>query len=151
GWQFDDVLRGTDRTAADLGLEHQLNADGIARINGLAGILPPGTTSFNGGDIIIGGAGSDLIEGREGDDILAGAAWRNARLSVRDPGDPTEEIGTTDSLSKPYQANNPTTLQQAVLAGTVNPGDIRIVREILQGTGGTDVAVFSGLQADYTV
>ncbi len=43
------------------------------------------------------------------------------------------------------------TLQQAVFAGTVNPGDIVAVREILHGTGGTDTALFSGASADYDV
>jgi hypothetical protein len=43
------------------------------------------------------------------------------------------------------------TLQEAVFAGTVNPGNIVAVREILTGSGGTDSAVFTGLEADYTV
>ncbi|MFL6135626.1 MAG: Ig-like domain-containing protein, partial [Nocardioidaceae bacterium] len=43
------------------------------------------------------------------------------------------------------------TLQQAVFAGTVNPRQIVAVREIKQGTGGEDTAVFSGPLANYTI
>src|SRR5262249_48120839 len=124
GWQFDDVLRGDDRTAADLGLEHELNQAGIDRITGFAGVLPAGTTSFNAGNIIMGGAGSDLIEGRGGDDIINGDAWLNVRLSVRDPNNPAVEIGSAEGLGKPYLAGSTKTLQQAVLDRTVNPGNI---------------------------
>ncbi|MGL5911410.1 MAG: peroxidase family protein, partial [Phycicoccus sp.] len=44
GWRFDDILRGDDRTADDLGTEHQLTPEGIGRVAGLATVLPPGTT-----------------------------------------------------------------------------------------------------------
>ena len=48
-----------------------------------------GVTSFDAGNIIIGGNGSDILEGRGGDDILDGDKWLNVRLSVRtDPADP---------------------------------------------------------------
>ncbi len=55
-------------------------AEGIARINGLAALLPAGATSFTGGNIILGGAGSDLIEGRGGNDIIDGDRWLDAQL-----------------------------------------------------------------------
>ena len=83
GWTKDDILRGDDRVADDLGVEHTLNPAGIDRIAGLRALLPAGTTSFNAGNIIIGGAGSDTIEGRGGDDLINGDAWLNTRLSVR--------------------------------------------------------------------
>ena len=40
-----------------------------------------------------------------------------------------------------------------MLAGTINPGQLQIVREILPGSGGFnfDTAVFSGAQADYAI
>ena len=44
------------------------------------------------------------------------------------------------------------TLQQAVFAGLVDPGNIVSVREILTSTTpDTDVALFSGRVANYTV
>ena len=58
GWNFDDTLRGDDRAAADIGTDHELNAAGIARIAGLQAVLGTGVTSFQGGNIILGGAGS---------------------------------------------------------------------------------------------
>ena len=39
---------------------------------------------FDGGDIILGGAGDDLITGRGGDDIIDGDKWLNVRISVRE-------------------------------------------------------------------
>ena len=40
-----------------------------------------------------------------------------------------------------------------MLSGTINPGQLQIVREILPGSGGFsfDTAVFSGNLADYTI
>ncbi len=154
GWNKDDTLRGDDRGVADLGVEHELTQEGIDRVVGLAGLLPAGTTSFNAGNIIMGGSGSDLIEGRGADDIIDGDAWLNVRLSIRtDPADPTTEIGSADGMNKPYLAGSTTTLQQAVFAGQVDPGNIVIVREILYTPGPSDVdtAVFSGPRADYDV
>ena len=49
-----------------------------------------------------------------------------------------------------FVAGSPT-LQQAVFAGTVNPGQIVAVQEILTGTGGTDTALFSGPVGNYTI
>ncbi len=44
---------------------------------------------FAGGNIILGGDGSDRIEGRGGDDRIDGDAWLNVRISVRDNPDAT--------------------------------------------------------------
>ena len=155
GWRFDDVLRGDSLTADDRGPDdHTLTAAGIDRIDGLAGLLPAGTESYNAGNIILGGAGNDLIEGRGGDDIIDGDSWVHVRLSVRtDPADPATEIGSAEGLNRPYLAGSTTTLQQAVLAGTVDPGNIVIVREILNATNAADVdtAAFTGPRADYTI
>ena len=154
GWTKNDILRGDDRTDADLGgaKEHQLTPEGIARISGLAGLLPAGTTSFNTGNIIIGGAASDLIEGRGGDDIINGDAWLNTRISVRANADGTgAEIGSAEGMGRAYLPGSTTTLRTAVLAGTVKPGQLVIVREILSSSTGTDTALFSGPRADYDI
>jgi len=123
-----------------------------------------GPNVWGDGNILLGGGGSDLIEGRGGDDIIDGDAYVSVRLSVRtDPNDPGTEIGSAgvegpgqSAMTSQYLRNGAgdltgPTLQQAVFAGTVNPRNIVAVREILHGTGGTDVALFSGLEADYTV
>ena len=139
GWNLNDKLRGDNRDALTMA-GHELDAAGIARINGLASLLPPGATSFTGGNILIGGAGSDEIEGRGGDDIIDGDAWLNVRIiEVNAQG---VEIRSAERMSQ---------LNARVLAGTINPGNLRIVREIISGDAGTDVdvAVFSGPRNSY--
>ena len=150
GTNFNDLLRGDNRTAADLindGLTgvlngHVLNAAGIARITGLAAILPPGATSWGDGNIILGGAGSDLLEGRGGDDILDGDRWLNVQLTAPNPaGGPALRVNSLQEL------------KTAVFAGQINPGSITYIREIIttDGAGNIDTAVFSGPRANYTV
>ena len=114
--------------------------------------------------MLLGGAGSDLIEGRGANDIIDGDRYLGVRLSVRtNPNDPATEIGsasvtgagqsamTSQYLRDSAGALTGPTLQQAVFAGTVDPGNIVAVREVLDGVGGTDTAVFSGVRANYTV
>ena len=52
-------------------------------IDGLQDVLGAGVTSFDGGNIILGGDGNDTITGRGGDDIIDGDKWLNVRISVR--------------------------------------------------------------------
>ena len=52
-------------------------------IDGLQEVLGAGVTSFDGGNIILGGDGNDIITGRGGDDIIDGDKWLNVRISVR--------------------------------------------------------------------
>ena len=91
------------------------------------------------GNILLGGAGSDTLEGRGADDIIDGDRYLNVRLSVRtNPADPATEIGSTDlmehvALTGTFGAGTSgMTLQQAVFAGLVDPGNIVAVREILE-------------------
>jgi Ca2+-binding RTX toxin-like protein len=150
GGPLDDSLKGDDLVPsavdAELGGEaglNALNAAGIARIAGLAGLLPAGATRFDAGNIVIGGGGNDRIEGRGADDIIDGDAYLDVRLSVRtDPANPATEVRSATSLTE---------LQADVFAGTLDPGDIVIVREIKQAPSDGDVAVFSGPRADYDV
>jgi hypothetical protein len=127
-----------------------------------------GPNVWGAGNILLGGAGSDLIEGRGADDIIDGDKYFSVRLSVRN--NAGEQIGwasventpqsamTSQYLRNPdgtFVAGSPT-LQQSVFAGTVNPGNIVAVREILAGTeppaaAAIDTALFSGPQANYTV
>ena len=151
GTNFNDLLAGDNRTAADLANDgltgvangHVLNAAGIARISGLAAILPAGATTWGDGNIILGGPGSDRIEGRGGDDILDGDRWLNVQLMAPNPaGGPA------------LLANSLHELKADVFAGRINPGSITFVRSIV-ATGSTpqdiDTAVFTGPRADYTV
>jgi Ca2+-binding RTX toxin-like protein len=143
GWDNNDIIRGSDADVTTLAADHSLTRPAL--IDGLqAGVLG-GATSFNVGDILLGGNGADILEGRGGNDIIDGDRWLNVRLSVRtDPNDPATQTQTATSM---------TALQAAVFAGTTNPNNIRIVREIITPAAGTlpDTAVFSGPRADYDI
>ncbi|WP_345075681.1 peroxidase family protein, partial [Paeniglutamicibacter cryotolerans] len=152
GWDKDDILRGDDAVPSDPdtevgvpGASNVLDAAGIARINGLSDLLPPGTTSFGAGNIIIGGSGSDQIWGNGADDIIDGDKWLNVRLSVRtDVNDPATETRTATTLKD---------LQADIMAGIIDPGNVAIVREILSSPAATDIdtAHFSGARSEYTI
>ncbi len=183
GSAFDDVIRGDDRVPSAVGGGgftgcNVLDQAGLNRIDGLAALLPPltgdpdpvvansaaGFCPTNGpiwgdGNILLGGAGSDTIEGRGADDIIDGDRYLSVRISVRtNPADPSTEIGSTDLMENKYLrdasgALTGPTLQAAVFAGTVDPGNLVIVREIRSnpGAGDVDTAVFSGPRADYDI
>ncbi|WP_165357619.1 hypothetical protein, partial [Sphingosinicella sp. CPCC 101087] len=155
GSQFDDVLKGTHDLAADRLPTTQggtsgyqgslLDAAGIARIAGLQTVLGAGVTSVSDGDIILGGGGSDLITGNAGNDYIDGDRWLNVRVSVRANADGTgAEIDTADNLHE---------LVTEMFNGTYNPGQLVIVREILEGgaAGDVDTAVFSDLVENYDI
>ena len=123
-----------------------------------------GTNVWGDGNILLGGGGSDILEGRGADDILDGDQYLSVRLSVRtDANNPATEIGSAgiegpgqSAMASQYLRDGAgaltgPTLQEAVFAGNVDPGNIVAVREILTGSGGTDRAVFSDVQANYTV
>jgi Ca2+-binding RTX toxin-like protein len=127
------------------------------------------------GNILLGGEGSDILEGRGGNDILDGDRYLSVRLSIRSGVDPAtgeatgDEIGTTSLMTgkaAPGGSFGPGTegmsLQQAVFAGLVNPGQIVAVREILTPTVpdadcgsptplNCDTALFSGPAINYTI
>jgi len=166
-----------------------LDQAGVNRISGLAALLPQPLTgdpapvaaiSVNGtcpttgpiwgdGDILLGGGGSDTINGRGANDIIDGDRSLAVRISVRtNPALASTETGTTDLMEHIATSGNfglgtaGMTLQQAVFAGLVDPGNLVAVREILNpavptadcGTAvplNCDTAVFSGVQANYTV
>jgi Ca2+-binding RTX toxin-like protein len=121
------------------------------------------------GNILLGGAGSDTIEGRGTDDIIDGDRYMNVRISVRANGDGTG----AEIASAPLMENIPTgtgwfgalagkTIQQAVFAGLIDPGQLVIVREVVTPPTvaancvaavkvDCDTAVFSGPRADYDI
>ena len=182
GTNFNDLLRGDNRLAADLindGLTgvtngHVLTQANLTRIAGLnvvvAGALTVDTDgngvadAFAGGNIIMGGPGSDLLEGRAGDDILDGDRWLNVQLSAPSPTvvgrtllynsmklGPTNCVGLVPACT----AAELRPLRAAVF-DTVNRvpvTSIQMVRSIVTPLPGADVdtAVFSGPLANYTI
>jgi Ca2+-binding RTX toxin-like protein len=143
GWIRDDRLRGDDRDTTLIAAGDTLDAAGIARIPGLADILPPGATSFSAGNIILGGAGSDVLEGRGGNDILDGDRWLDVQIRVPNP--PAGVAEFHDRMA---------TLNSAVFNGLVDPGSLQIIRSIKTAPANpldVDIAVFSGPLADYDI
>lgn len=156
GTKFGDVLTGTNTLAAERlpatqgGTEgyqgSALTAEGIALIQGLQEILGAGVTEFSAGDIILGGDGSDIMKGLAGDDIIDGDKWLDVQIGVFAPGD-TQHTGQPIALH-----NSMTTLAAAMFNGSINPGQLAIVRTIRTDTtaGDVDTAVFQGARGDYT-
>ncbi len=159
GWNLNDTILGDDNTFVELelvdpitGQNNALNnvnnpasgghsaADRIAQITGLSTILG-GALSFNAGNILLGGGGSDLIQGRAGDDIIDGDAWVNLRISVRDVNNPNLEIDSYENMTG--------SLRSKMQNGVYNPGQLKIVREIKYTADGADTAVFQDVLANY--
>ncbi|WP_455273810.1 peroxidase family protein [Rhizobium herbae] len=126
-----------------------LNAEGIALIAGLQAVLGAGVTSFSAGDIILGGDGSDILAGQMGDDIIDGDKWLNVKIGVYANVGPDGGTGALLSTHKSM-----TELASQMFSGAINPGQLRIIREIVStadATPDTDVAVFADVQAAYTI
>ncbi len=107
---------------------------------------------FIGGNILLGGRGSDTLEGKAGNDLIDGDRWLDVQL----------EATLNDGTIK--LANSARELVADVFANPqrLNPGNIRIVRSIVTpevppsdcGAAAPlncDTAVFSGLRSEYTI
>jgi Ca2+-binding RTX toxin-like protein len=185
GWKFDDVLKGDDLIPSQVGGAGFIGCDaldqaGMNRIQGLDPLVPAlaGSSAtvaqasatgscplrgsvWGGGNILLGGAGSDTLEGRGGSDIIDGDRYLSVRLSVRN--DAGTEIGSASpagpgqsAMTSQYLRNSQgnltgPTLQAAVFDGTVDPGNIVAVREILSAnnSGDVDKVQFSDTRLSY--
>ncbi|MDH4566536.1 heme peroxidase, partial [Pseudomonas sp. BN414] len=159
GSRFSDMLRGDDADTAAIATQGAYGSvlTNISLISGLQEFLGAGVTSYGAGNIMLGGNGSDLLIGGGGNDLIDGDKWLNTRISIRNGG---VEIGTADHLTAVITNKSGAlagtaatlTLAQAALSGLVNPGQLTIVREILNGTGfNYDTAVFNGNFDEYQV
>src|SRR5690606_9246199 len=114
-------------------------------------------------DILLGGGGSDRIKGLAGNDVIDGDKWLNARIRITHEG----QIYTADGMTKKVYLQSDL-VNGALVAGTVaqfggrnldaphfdrtlNPGQLSIVREIVDGNqaGDIDTAVYTGLRVHY--
>jgi Ca2+-binding RTX toxin-like protein len=158
GWNLNDTLRGDNLGSLDLlavpeGAEDN-TADGtynnalnsveqISLITGLQGLLDGmlgvGQIGFSGGNILLGGDGNDTIEGRGGNDLIDGDKWLNVQISYMDANNVEHRV---DSMSQ---------IAAQLFAGTINPSQLKIVREIVQanGAGDIDVAVYNDEATNY--
>ena len=144
-----DILQGDNADAASIAVSGFTGSvlTNIALIDGLDDLLGAGVTSFGSGNIILGGQGSDIMEGRGGDDLIDGDKWLNVRIGVFENLDGTgDEIASFDSM---------TDMVALMVNGTYNPGQLKIVREILPGdvnaVDNFDTVYFSGPLEDYTI
>jgi Ca2+-binding RTX toxin-like protein len=171
GWNLNDTLTGAAALRGGAGGagagpgnppdESDLKSQNISLIDGFAELLGLTTAEVNamafntsviditqGAEVIIGGGGSDTIRGNLGDDYIDGDAWLNVRIrvtnNVSDANTAANEWFTVDTMKD---------LQARMLSGEINPGQLHIVREILNGNkpGDIDTAVFSGNFANYDV
>ncbi|HEX7891068.1 MAG TPA: peroxidase family protein, partial [Ramlibacter sp.] len=145
GSAHNDFLRGNNEDVAAIATGDALDGT-LTNVNlyaNLQALLGAGVTSFNSGNILLGGGGSDVLEGRGGDDLIDGDRWINVRVSVRANANGTgPEIRSVESLTE---------LVPDMLSGAINPGQLQIVREILTAEADFDTALFSGNRAEYTV
>lgn len=169
GSKFNDVLSGSNTLgeerlpydpnapAGTTGQEgyrgSQLTKESLQLIAGLAGVLgltieqvnamAAGTIVFNAGDIILGGDGNDNIQGNAGDDIIDGDKWLDVQIAVYAT---TERTGTPVALH-----NSMTTLAASMFNGSINPGQLAIVRTIKtdETPGDIDTARFQGNRGEY--
>jgi Ca2+-binding RTX toxin-like protein len=165
GWKFDDVLVGTVRPTGAAGdgaggiigaptSDSMLLEKNLSLINGLRELLgqftPTGPDGVvfdptTGADILIGGAGSDKITGKAGNDLIDGDAWLNVRVEV---------LPKPGSTAAPFSVDSIAVLKDRMLSGEINPGQLRIVREILQSAtkaGEIDQAIYSDVRASYDI
>lgn len=97
------------------------------------------------GDILLGGGGNDVIKGLAGDDIIDGDRWLNVRILVT----PKEGDGWAA-----FSVDSMTEIAARMVAGEINPGQLSIVREILDGdldNSDVDTAVYTDVRANYTI
>jgi Ca2+-binding RTX toxin-like protein len=117
-------------------------------------------------DILLGGGGSDTIKGLAGNDIIDGDRWLNVRIRFVEDGVAYTADGMEGLVYREvdYVNGAPTATAVAQFGGreldalmfdrTVNPGQLEIVREIVDGDVDNleeDVAVFTDVRANYTI
>ena len=133
GSDHDDILTGSNATKLVVARNELSN---LSLITGLAGFFTPGaalpadTVPFDGGDIILGGAGNDVMIGGAGDDIMDGDAYLHVALT-------SYSAGGQIIRSINYDPNG-NTFDPVTGGGNFNPINV-------------DTAVFNDVRANYNV
>ena len=138
-------LLGITQAQLDVLIAAELAEEAVAPTSPTAARSSSVIDITQGAEIIIGGGGSDTIKGNLGDDYIDGDAWLNVKIAVHANKDATGPVlFYVDSLNE---------ISARLLAGTINPGQLQIVREILHTNNATDVdtAVFNSVFSDYTI
>jgi hypothetical protein len=150
GSSGDDDLRGDDRGGDQLSAAGDALAN-VTLITGLQAYLDEsfgtsGAPIFDGGNIILAGAGSDTIQGGGGDDLIDGDLALEVRILVD-----MNENGLLDGDEA--AVSSLAELEQGILDGSIDAKHLKIVREILLTGDDDDVdtSVYSGQLAEYEI
>jgi VCBS repeat-containing protein len=131
GSQYDDYLQGTIDSKADPFNE----LTNTSLITGLDKYFPANQpVAFSGGNIMMGGAGSDHLEGRGGNDIIDGDAYLHVGITRDENGNPV----------KGGQIIREIRYDTAVAPTVDADGNVTKVGDI-------DTAVFSDVSGNYTI
>lgn len=164
GGSGNDTLAGDDRTSLlspTPGATDELGAtEAAGAFRGLDALVGLGQ-GWTGGNIIMGGPGSDTLRGRGGNDLVDGDAALEVRISVpitpvtaSCPGITGTVVTDPQSGGQRVLVSQVLQLRQATLAGCLDPGSASFTRTVVTGPApvvGTDIAAFAGDRADYTV
>jgi len=127
GSAFDDILKGSDNSKL---LTTKDELSNVNLITGLSGFFDPGVVAFDGGNILLGGAGSDTLIGGGGNDIIDGDAWLHVAL--------TKHAAGGQIIRQILFDANGNTWDPVTGNGNVNPANV-------------DTAVFNDIRANYNI
>ena len=144
-----------------------------ARTTLFGSVAGANATQYRDGNILMGGDGNDFLRGRGGYDILDGDAWLNVRIKIVHNGVTysAESMNSDTTVMGQYAGKvfntdvggNPIftspafggrSITSLMLDGTLNPGQLSIVREIkYDETPGNniDTAFYQGTFAEYDI
>ncbi|MEJ7929782.1 peroxidase family protein [Ramlibacter sp. AN1015] len=125
----------------------QFNEDGSVR-----------TLYDTAADILLGGGGSDILTGKAGNDIIDGDRWLNVRIGIRD-GQGNVFAWADNMGGRVYSTAgallyNGRSLDNLMFDRTLNPGQLTIIREILEAESAQndiDTAVYRGNLSEYDI
>ncbi|VVT08480.1 peroxidase family protein [Rhizobium sp. EC-SD404] len=175
GWNNNDTLIGDDRVFGELApgdtvattenifFNDGLDAEGLARIEGLSEIVSLGASGlFESGNVLLGGAGNDRLQGNGGDDIIDGDRWLNVQIAITSSSGNAEVA--VDTMKHVFTASEVATLGlqsewankslfELMVARQIEPAQMRIVRSVVDSNdaASTDVAVFNDVITNYTI
>ncbi|WP_162803006.1 peroxidase family protein [Ornithinimicrobium avium] len=149
GGSGDDVIRGLGVAPDDLSADavNRMDPENLDLVDGMRELLNPAgheqdysmrlrsdnpllQDTDGVANLLFGGAGDDILEGRFGDDVIDGDRALRVRL-----------VHTTTGQRYASAAD----MRAAVFSGAINPGDIDIVRELVDESdaGDVDTAVYT--------
>ena len=177
GWNHDDTLIGDDRVFGDIApgatvgttegvfFNDGLDQAGIDRIAGLEpdrrrSAPPASSRAATSCSAAPAATCSRATAATTFSTATAGSTSGSASPAPARPILPANEIATVDSLKHVFtaaDAGDPSwvgkSLFELLIARTIVPNQLHIVREIIEddGAGDTDVAVFNDVRANYTI